>query len=138
MKRMLMALAVLAGPAVAAEPPRPIDMTVVLRDTAGQTIPDATLATKDDPACAKCAALTLGAAAAHALFASYPDERELSYEMKWARGALAARIELDKAAVLTAPELALVERLIGKLYTPLVVTAVMPLLDPAAKPAEIR
>lgn len=81
--------------------------------------------------------LTLGRAAANALFAAYPDERDLPAEEKWARAELAMRLLRGDAVELTAEEVAKVKKLIGKCYSGLVIMRAYPLLDPAAMPPKI-
>ena len=128
----------LAGLSAAAAPPgHTIDMTMVLQDEAGKPAKDTLVSeAKGDRDCANCPNLTLGAAVAHSLFATYPDERELSGEDKWARARLAQRVKEDKAAALTANEVTLIKRLLAKAYGPIVLLQAYPVLDPNAKPPE--
>ena len=76
--------------------------------------------------------LTLGAASRHALCSTFNDEKELSGEDKFERGMLASRIKRNDGA-LSAEEITLVKRLLGKLYGPEVIISAWPLLDPAVK-----
>src|SRR5437764_299830 len=131
----LLALAIATG-AAAQGKPHTIDMTVVLRNEAGTPAIDEYdfIPTRELPRCENCPPLTLGHAIAHALFAQFPDERDLSAEQKWARGALAMRARDAKDAALSAEEVAVVKRLLAKLYGPIVVVQAFPLLDPNATP----
>lgn len=77
--------------------------------------------------------LTLGRAAAHALSASFEDERNLPGEQKFERGLLACKVRDDVAAELKSEQVALIKKVIAKLYGPLVVYRAYPLLDPQEK-----
>ena len=126
--------------AAAQETPHKIDMTVVLQNEAGKPATDEFdfIPTRDQPRCENCPPLTLGHAIAHALFVQFPDERDLLAEQKWARGTLAMRIKDAKDAALSAEEVAVVKRLLAKLYGPIVVMQAFPLLDPNAKPPTVK
>lgn len=115
----------------------PIDMTRVLMSD-GKPIPDSIFMSKDDPDCVHCPVLTLGHAAEHALFAGYPDERDLPGEQKWSRGVLGERIKDDRAATPTVDEISLIKKLMGKLYGVAVVKEAYPLLDPNAAPPTLK
>jgi hypothetical protein len=125
--------AMLAFPlaAFAVDPPAPrtIDMTAVLVDQKGKPIPDPTMATPDDPACAKCTPLTLGAAVATALLTERKDEQGLSTLDKAKRATLALRLLDSKAATLTAKETADIVRLMN-VWGGIVVVRALPILDP--------
>ena len=148
MKRIAVAafLLLIAVPALAQRVPAPtpatVDMTTVLLSDEGAPIKDAyerkTAEAQADPDCDKCPPLTLGHAAAHALFTSFRDEDTLSPEQRWARGALAERIKNEKAAELSSEEVSVIKRLIGKLYGPLIIMRAFPLLDPNAKPERVK
>lgn len=139
MLRLAAALGLILLPlAAAAGGERTIDMTVALHDEFGRPAKDTLAAAKDDPDCARCPPLTLGRACAHALFAAYPDERELPADQKWARAVLAQRIENDKAARLDAEEIAAIKRLLGKAYGGVVLLQAYPLLDPNATPPAVE
>jgi hypothetical protein len=138
-----LAILLLASPAVAQPTPQPapartIDMTVPINDAKGYPLKDPADVTPDDKACDKCAPLTLGHAIAHALNGSYDDERGLGWEQRYGRGALALRVQDQKEATLTAPETAVIERLLGKLWGPSVIVQAIPLLDPNMKPPEVQ
>lgn len=77
-------------------------------------------------------ALTLGRAAAQALFFEEPDSRATG-EDRFRRGALAYRIKDDASAVLTVEEVALVKKQIGRAFLAGVVHAAWTILDPAHK-----
>lgn len=120
----------------------PINMKTPYLDDAGQPVKDAYGLNPSDPDFAekfgKCPDMTLGLAVSHALFAAYEDERDLTGDEKWARGALATRIKNAEAAELTDAELTVVKRLVGRLYNVAIVTWAMPLLAPSATPGLIR
>jgi hypothetical protein len=65
---------------------------------------------------------------------AFPDEKDLSGEQKWARGALAEKIENNPHATLDSNQIVLIEKLLGKLYNGMIVTRVYPLLDPNKEP----
>ena len=128
----------LVTPAFAAAP---LDMTAVLIDDTNKPIPDTTFITNEDPACTKCPPLTLGTAAYHALFAMTQEEQRsgsVTAEQKWQRAVLAVRIKDDKAATLTAEEIALIKSRIGTTYGGMVVLRAYALLDPTAQPPAIK
>lgn len=81
----------------------------------------------------KTAPLTLGRAAAQALFYEDKDSRA-SGEDKFRRAMLACRIKDDPAAVLTVDEVALIKTRIGVLFFGNVLAAAWPILDPSLKP----
>ena len=79
--------------------------------------------------------ITLNEVTQNALLMSYPDEAGLSGEEKVKRWVLATKIgHQPRDPVLTADEIALVKKLIGKAYNPLVVGQAWSLLDPASVP----
>ena len=114
-----------------------VDMTKPLVDEKGKAIPDATQAEKDDPSCAHCPVFTVGAAIARALNTQFPDE-QISGDQKWSRAVLADRIKNDKRAQLTVKEAQVIETVIGKAYSGLVIKQIVPLIDPNHKPPEIQ
>jgi hypothetical protein len=115
-----------------------IDFGHVLLDENGKPAKDPAGQTADDPQCVKCPDFTLGIAAAHALVAQLPDERDLDPLQKWARGDMAMRLKQGKVHELSAEEVAVIKRLIGKIYGPWVVMQTYPLLDPGSKPPEVK
>jgi hypothetical protein len=74
--------------------------------------------------------MTLRIASEVALLSNFPDEPALATEAKSERFWLAERIHRPGAADLSAEEVALLKRLIGKAYPPLVVGRAIQLLDP--------
>ena len=134
--------ALLAGfPAQAGEGKRhAVDMTAVMLDDNGRPAADfSAREEKDeaDPLCRKCPRLTLGRAVAQALFAAFPEDRDTA-EQKWARAALAQRVRNDPAAVLTAEEIAVVKKQLGKAFGGVLLMQAYPLLDPNAKAPEVK
>jgi hypothetical protein len=129
-----LACLLLAFPAVArsAPPPPPppflIDMTTVLLGLLGKPLVNPTLATKDDPDCARCD-LTLGAAIALSLCTDRQQDASEPALSKAKRCALGMALETQKAAVLTAPQIADIESRLGN-WAPIVVTRIIPLIDP--------
>jgi hypothetical protein len=121
----------------AAEEGRAVDMTAPLHDEFGRDARDTLEQGKEDPDCARCPPLTLGRACAHALFASFPDE-QVAPDQKWARAVLATRIRDDNAAHLDADEIAVIKRLVGKVYGGIVLMQIYPMLDPNAKPPAVK
>jgi hypothetical protein len=118
-------------------PTRTIDMTTVLNDEHGKPLKDAGgQDLKADPTCEKCPLLTLGHAIANVLFA--PDKDASGQEL-WGRGELASRIKDDKTATLTADEIAKIKTLLAKDYpAPVIIMQAYPLLDPNAKPVDVK
>lgn len=84
-----------------------------------------------EPACGKV--LTLSDVAVASLMGAFPDERDLSGDEKIKRFALAMRVRNAKDATLTAEEISLLKKLIGKAYGPLVVGRAYPMIDPGEK-----
>jgi hypothetical protein len=74
---------------------------------------------------------TLAILCANALFATFPDERDLSGEEKFKRGMLALRIQGGGKLLLTAEEIAKVKKLVAKAFGPLIVVQAWQMLDPA-------
>lgn len=76
---------------------------------------------------------TLAKCAIEALMAVFPDERELSGDDKVKRYKLASLIHKGGLVEITAEELSLLKRLIGKFYSPLIVGQAYAMLeaDPA-------
>lgn len=119
---------------------RTVDMTQVLLDDIGRPAADVSAREgkeEDDPRCAKCPRLTLGRAVAQALFAAFPEDRDQA-EQKWARAALAQRIKADPKATLTAEEVAVIKRQLGRAFGGVLLMQAYPLLDPNAKPPEVK
>ena len=106
-----------------------IVLTTVLKDLAGKPIDDV-IARQSNGNLPSTPPMTLGCAAVHALLFNYPDET-LTGEEKFNRADLAHSIHGAKTIALAVEDLALVKKLIGKLYRSDVVYAAWPLLDPA-------
>lgn len=79
------------------------------------------------------AVLTLGRAVANALCVAYQDEQNVSGAEKFKRGKMAFELRDAKEHELPAEDIALVKRLIAKLYGPAVVFRAYQMLDPAEK-----
>jgi hypothetical protein len=131
-------------PAIFTAPPAPpaaptINMATVLHDEDGKPVQDCDPnAVKPDPP-KDCEPLTLGRAAAHALFfGRYPGEEGLSGDAKWARGALAIRIRDTPSVSLSEPEIAVIEKCIGRFYAPGIIAQAFPLLNPKANLGPIQ
>lgn len=83
----------------------------------------------------KDVATTLGSVAETALLSAYQDEPNLSPEDKVKRFALAEKIHLHPTdAQLTAEDVALIKKLVGKSFNALIVGEAWRLLDPASVP----
>lgn len=96
----------------------------------------------DDAACPADAAgkrpctteVTLADVSVRALMAVAQDEQNLAGEEKFKRFTLALKIKDGGKIDLSAEDTAMLKKLIGKLYAPLVVGRAFPLLDPAEVP----
>jgi hypothetical protein len=77
--------------------------------------------------------VTLGDVSVRALMAVAPDEQNLAGEEKFKRFVLAMKIKDGGEVALSAEDIALLKKLIGKIYAPLVVGRAFPLLDPGEK-----
>lgn len=76
--------------------------------------------------------LTLRRAATTALLSTFDDERNLDAQQKFERYLLATTVQkAAKPIALKAADVAALKRLIGKAFSPIVVGASWPLLDPA-------
>lgn len=129
-RRLVLAALLLALSAAAPDGARTIDMTAVIVGTDGKPLLDTTKQMPDDPKCDKCGSLTLGSVVAAALLADRKDEPSITAVEKAKRGVLALRLLDDKAATLTATQIADITRLLS-VWPPLVVARALPLLDPA-------
>jgi hypothetical protein len=111
-------------------------MTAALHDETGKPLRDGAAATKDDPNCEHCPAMTVGHLIAKAL--SVPD-KDVPPDELWARGALAARLREDRAATLTNDEIGAIKKAVGKNFpSPVIIMQLWPVIDPTAKPAAVR
>ena len=93
-----------------------IDFSQELKNIDGSSLPEA---------------LTLGAVVQNSLLFPFADEKDLSGEEKAKRAGLALRIHAGEGN-LTAEDIALCKRLVGKAYAPLVVYRAWQALDPAS------
>jgi hypothetical protein len=113
---------------------RAADFSAKILDLYGQPMVDDAKCPLDQAGNRKCDdPATLGIVAMRALLAPYQGEENLSGEDKFKRFALAMKIKGGGEVPLSAEDTALLKKLIGKLYTPLVVGRAFPLLDPAEK-----
>jgi len=130
MKRLLLAFVLLAVPANAA------DFSAKILDLNGKSFVDDVKCPADQTGKRPCDdETTLAVIAMRALLAPYQDEQNLSGEDKFKRFALAMKIKDGGEVPVSAEDIALLKKLIGKLYTPLVVGRAFPLLDPSEKVA---
>lgn len=115
----------------------PIDMTKLLLDQNERPIADSLAASPEDPADTIHPSLTIGRAVFHALCANFPDEANLGWEVKLARGQLAYRIRDATDAEFSTEELVVVKRLVGRMFLPQLIYQLIPYLDPGSKPGPI-
>lgn len=122
MKKLLIAAAVLIACASQA---LAIDFSKPIRGIDGKPFTDEKGASIDK---------SLGKFCEDALLAAYPDETSLEGTEKFKRWQLAAKIAKDggKNVDLSVEELALVKKLVGKGYPPMIVGPVWLMLDPSA------
>jgi hypothetical protein len=130
MKLAFFLLIALAAPASAA------DFSAKILDISGQPFVDDIKCPADSAGKRNCGdEATLGMVATRALLASLPDEQSLSGEDKFKRFTLAMRIKDGGEVPISAEDIALLKKLIGKVYSPLVVGRAFPLLDPGERAA---
>lgn len=151
MRKMLAAAAALSF--LIASPAFAIDYTQVILDEQGCPMHDdpnlttiRTTATIADPV--KCPRaekmmppdLTLGLIAYHAMMwvapdetPGYPGSTPINGEQKQERGDLGKRVRNAKDDATTPEELTIIRKQVGKLYGPMIVSEVFPLLNPTAK-----
>lgn len=117
MKRLLFACS--AAIVLIAQPARAIEINfgTVLTDIDDQPIKDGEKV------------LTLGRAAAVALMLQSPEDSALPGDEKAKRGHLATLVYPAKPMDLSVDDIALIKKLIGRAYGPIVVTRAYPLLD---------
>lgn len=108
-----------ASPAMAADFSKP------LLDADGKNICIAQV----DP-CPDDKIATLGKIVRAALYASFPDEQNLSLDEKLRRGDLAQQITGVSEIKIKAEDIALMKKVVGKAYGPLVVWSAVRELDP--------
>jgi len=75
--------------------------------------------------------MTLSDVAMNALETMIEEDKQMSGSDKYKQDELAHKFYMNKRAVLTVEEIALIKTRIGKLYSPLIVGASWRLLDPA-------
>jgi hypothetical protein len=109
-----------------------IDFTAVLRDFDDRPIRDE-IAMASAGTGAAPIDLTLGRAAAHALCASFEDERNISGEKKFERGMLAVKVRDATDVELKSEQVTIIKQALAKLYGPVVIYRAYPLLDPSEK-----
>jgi hypothetical protein len=111
------------------------DFSAKILDMDGRPFVDDVRCPADTAGKRKCEdEVTLASIAVRALMANFPDEQNLPGEDKFKRFALAMKIKDGGEVAVSAEDVSLLKRLIGKLYTPLVVGRAFPLLDPAEVP----
>lgn len=111
-----------------------INMTIILKGEDGLPIKDQYVQKPGDNNCEHCPDLTLGHAASHALLYSYPDEKDLPGEQKFARYELANKVKENPNIVLSATEILTLKTLINKMYNALVVGDAFKILEPNVGP----
>lgn len=126
------------APPTAAHPPGEIDMTHVLVDDNGKPVIDLLMRDQGDPDCKLCGSLTLGAAIAHALTWTSEEDKNLTWEQRFARGFLAKKIRNDPKAKLSAGEVSVIERLLSRLYGAQILEQAISILDPGLQPPTIK
>ena len=127
--RSLLLLLALAVPASAA------DFSAKILDMNNKPVIDDTACPADAAGKRPCMSeVTLADVSVRALMAVAQDEATLAGEEKFKRFSLAMRIKDGGKIDLSAEDTAMLKKLIGKLYAPLVVGRAFPLLDPAEVP----
>ena len=129
-----------------------IDMTTALTDENGLAAHDELAVLVDGKSClirkivdgilqsdnSACPPLTLGHAIYHTLLVRFQDEKDVSGEAYQARVELAKRVKDSSDAKLSSDEISLIKRLIAKVYSPIIIDQAFTLLDPNAKPGELK
>lgn len=105
-----------------------IDFGKVFIDDDGK--PLCSVETKDAAPCPEGKALTLRMATRNALRASFPDEQSLSGDEKYKREELGQGLVGAGDIKLKAEDIALIKKLIAKLYNPVVIYQAWNILDP--------
>lgn len=148
--RYVLALAaglLLTIPALAADPPgASIDLTKPLVTSSGKPMLDGSDEQAGDPTCAHCPVMTVGRALRNILVTAWPQEQPdprtgtggLTADQKWARWTLQTKLTSEQSVTLTSDEIDVLKRLLG--YTPniAIVGQLMPLLQPNARPPELK
>ena len=118
--RVVIAFLLLTSPALA------IDFNRFLLDDDDKPICEVA---KENDVCPQGRNFTLGRAVRNALYAAFPDEQNLPGDEKVKRAELAMRTKQENAQF-QAEDFALMKKLTGKLYSPLIVMRIWELLDP--------
>lgn len=87
---------------------------------------------KGEPIVENEKAVTLGSVSCQALLASYPDEPNLSGKEKAERFVLGVLFSLEQEEDISVEDVALLKKLIGKAYGPLVVGRAYEIIEPAS------
>lgn len=126
--RTLVALFLLATSAQAA------DFSAKILDLNNKPVIDDTVCPADSSGKRPCTTeVTLGDISVRSLMAIVQDEQNLAGEEKFKRFVLAMKIKDGGEIAVSAEDVALLKKLIGKIYSPLVVGRAFPLLDPGEK-----
>lgn len=124
---MAVTLAAVTFSAFAADIPRKIDFTIVLKDPDDADFQEC--ADQYDKDCKVKRPMTLGSASLRALSML---EANLDVVESQRRGQLAVSVYKSTGAQLTADEIVLIKKQLAKSYSPLVVQRALAILDPAA------
>ena len=138
LKTILLSTTLLAGllfPQVTYAAEHTIDMTTPIVDDNKIPYKDPTYRRLEGaPECIPCETLTVGRVLSIALRGIYEDEKNLTWQDIYNRGAMAAALRENKAAVLDATELATLEYLVAKAkFSPAILHQVVSIIDPGAK-----
>lgn len=122
---------------LSAAPAGAVDLSKGFMDTDGKTPVQDVLSQDRTQTCGDKVGgpcLTLRTAVFHALLQPYDDERALSGEDKFRRGALALKLldAKENDFTFTAQEVLTLKLVLGKLYSPIIVVQAYRMLDPAA------
>lgn len=130
MRLVTLFLVSLSASAFAADAPREIDFTQVLKGPTGEDLTNCARFDDAGKVCVKQEAVTLGDASAVALEAMTDKDRSIDPKIKFDRDLLARKVYKNAHAVLTVDEIKMVKDRIGDVYGPAQVGAAWPLLDP--------
>lgn len=123
---LIVALLLLTAPCFAQDKPRAIDFTSALKGIDGKPIPNG-------GARETTGFVTLSDVFVSAVNTTIPDDQHMLPLDKFKLGMLAEKVYQNKAAVLSAEEIASIKDRIGKVYGPGMVTAAWQILDPVQK-----
>lgn len=123
--------------------PQTGNMTLVLHDPSGHPKPDFTsrdqAGAAADPACSKCAPLTIGSLLAQCLNAPFESERNLDFGQRFARAKLADRIKDATSVAFSRPEQEVIEKVLAEAQvTGDLIAQIMPQVDPGYTPPPLR